>query len=72
MIHFREAELLFQASAVRYGRIPHEDLRRLCSDAANVTRAAEKIEPTPPVEAVLKEWVGKLEETKEKWREERV
>jgi hypothetical protein len=63
---FDEAELLFQASAIRYARIPHEPLRRLCSDAAEAMHAAKKVEGQSflTFEGVLTEWLGKLYEAK--------
>lgn len=69
---FDEVEL-FQASAVRYARVPHEGLRRICSDAAEVMRAAKRVQglSAPVPEDVLAEWLGKLEEAKKAWEEEK-
>jgi hypothetical protein len=71
ILHFEEAELLFHSAAVRYARIPHEGLRRVCADAGKAMREAEKMVPVPLVGDLVREWMETLEAEKEKWEEEK-
>ncbi|KAH3909616.1 hypothetical protein HBI56_059780 [Parastagonospora nodorum] len=68
IIHPAEAELLFHAAAIRYARIPHEGLRRICADAGVAMRACD---PTFGFQELLQVWMEKLEVEKKIWEEEK-
>jgi hypothetical protein len=65
--HFDEAEKLFENSAIRFGRLGQEDLRRICSDAAQAMHSARPMLRNTYLtfEGVLGEWLGKLNSAKQ-------
>jgi hypothetical protein len=68
IIHPNEAELLFHAAAIRYARIPHEGLRRICADAGVAMRECD---PRFGFQELLQIWIEKLELEKTIWEEKK-